>query len=147
MGLLRCIDLNELNSWQDCIDDYCAIKISVDIQKINSLLSTANGRIDFVNSIDITDNNVNFIFENYYTSILELLHSIVLKKGFKVSNHICLGFYLKDSLNNRKVFDLYDELRMKRNSLVYYGKQMDTKIVRNSVDKSKRLYEELLKLI
>jgi len=83
------------------------------------------------------------VFEGYYSSILEMLHAIVVLEGYKVNNHICLGYYLRDVLKNDELFRFFDDCRFKRNSLVYYGKRMDFEIAKDSIEKAKKLIKEL----
>ena len=131
-------------SWQDCMETSSALAISPDNAKARSLIETAKGRIAFVQSIPaLREDNANYIFENYYSSIVELIHALVLQKGYKVNNHICLGFYLRDVLENQELFRLFDDCRFKRNSLVYYGKKMDFKAAGETIHKSKRLIKKL----
>jgi len=111
------------------------------------LIETAQGRIKYFKKNRIIKDNVNYIFEGYYSSVLELLHALVLSEGYKVSNHICLGFYLRDILKNKKLFNLFDNCRYKRNSLVYYGKRMDFEIVKESINRCIMLIDKLDSLI
>ena len=50
------------------------------------------------------NSNCNFIFEAYYSSVTEILHAILIKEGFKVKNHFCLGYYLRDVLGREDLF-------------------------------------------
>ena len=129
--------------FKDCIESFSASKVSVDIFKINSLIETAKARTLFLGTIEIKENNVNFIFEGYYSSLLEVLHAIILKNGYKISNHICLGFFLRDILKREDLYILFEDCRYKRNSLVYYGKIMD----RNIATKSLKSIKDLIKIL
>ena len=118
-------------SWKDCVEWNSSVKISPDSQRAQSLIETANERINLIKDVD--EKNCNFVFEDYYTSILEYLQAIVLLKGYKVSNHICLGYYLRDILKNESLFRMFDDLRYKRNSLTYYGKRMDFETAKKTI--------------
>ena len=71
-------------SWDDCLRNSSSFKKSSNKARVQSLLGTAKARITYFNSSSITVDNVNFVFEGYYSSALEILHSLVLLKGFKV---------------------------------------------------------------
>lgn len=88
--------------WNDCIENTTAKKVSPDMERANSLIETAKERIGIIKDID--KKNCNFVFEDYYTSLLELLQALVIKKGYKILNHLCIGYYLRDVL---KRGDLY----------------------------------------
>lgn len=107
-------------------------------------METSQERVKFLENNKIIESNANFIFEGIYTSVLEILHAIVLKKGFKVGNHACPGFYLRDVLEKKELYRIFDDLRYKRNSLVYYGKRMDFEAAKQAVEKGKKLIKELM---
>lgn len=134
------------SSWDECLISNSSIKVSIDLEKVKSLIEIAKERIDF-SAREINSKNGNFIFEDYYSSILEVMHALVLLDGFKVSNHICLGYYLRDVLKREDLFRLFDDCRFKRNSLIYYGKKMDFETSKSAIDKAKRLLKELNSLI
>jgi hypothetical protein len=133
-----------VDDWDECRIENAAITQSIDERKSKSLQKVSNGRIKYLEKQKITKEDINYIFEGYYTSIVELLHAITINKGFKVNNHICLGYYLRDVLKKEKLFRIFDDLRYKRNSLVYYGKDMEFEIAKEAIVNSKNLIEELI---
>ena len=134
------------SSWGECLDYSSAIKITPDKEKSASLIEIAEDRI--TSSLrELNEKNANYVFEDYYSSILELLHALVLLDGYKVSNHICLGYYLRDVLKNDEMFRLFDDCRFKRNSLVYYGKRMDIETAKDAIEKAKKLMNKLKSII
>lgn len=136
----------KVSSWQECVDFSNSKEVSPDQLKVESLIKTAKDRIKY--SIkELIENNSNFIFEDYYSSILELIHALVLNAGFKVKNHICLGFYIRDVLKREDLFILFDDCRYKRNSLIYYGSRMDFETAKNTIKKCKILIKEIKKLL
>lgn len=135
------------SSWEDCIEDNMSVRVSPDTAKVNSLLDTARGRNAFLRESEIKGSNANYIFEGYYSSVLEMLHALIIVDGYKVGNHICLGYYLRDVLKKENTFRLFDDCRFKRNSLIYYGRKMDFETAKEAINKSKILIEELNKLI
>jgi hypothetical protein len=134
-------------SWDDCLRNSSSFKKSSNKPRVQSLLGTAKARVTYFNSSSITEGNVNFVFEGYYSSVLELLHAFVLLNGYAVANHVCLGFYLRDVLDRKDLFTLFDSCRFNRNSLVYYGERMDFEVAKDSVLKCKKLISELNKLL
>lgn len=130
--------------WKDCLE-FSAVKISLDMKRAESLIETAKERLNLIK--EVNEKNSNFVFEDYYTSIMELLQALALKEGYKISNHLCLGFYLRDFLKQEDLFKLFDDLRYKRNSLTYYGNKMDFLTAKKSIWDSKRLIKELNKLL
>jgi uncharacterized protein (UPF0332 family) len=133
------------SNWQDCLDNQSARIVKPDIKRARSLMETAKERINLIK--EINEKNCNFVFEDYYTSILELLQAIAFINGFNISNHICLGFYLKEILKREDLYMIFDDLRYKRNSLTYYGNKMDFETAKQAIEKSKRLINEIKKLV
>ena len=128
-------------SWNDCIETGSATKAFVNKERAKSLLETANKRIGIIK--EINENNCNFVFEDYYSSLLEILQAIIIIQGYKVSNHICIGYYIRDVIKREDLFLSFDDVRYKRNSLTYYGKMMDFKTAKNSIEKCKKLMNYL----
>jgi len=129
------------SSWNECITQNLARKVSSDIERANSLIETSSERINIIK--EINKENCNFVFEYYYTSLLELLQSLVIKKGYNVLNHFCLGYYLKDVLKRTDLYLLFDDLRYKRNALTYYGNKMEFLVALNTIKKAKQLIKEI----
>ncbi len=128
-------------SWNDCIETSSALKAFPNKERAISLMETANERISIIK--EINEKNCNFVFEDYYSSVLELLQAMVILKGYKVGNHICIGYYLRDVMKRQDIFMAFDDLRYKRNSLTYYGKMMDFDIAKHAIDKCKMLIKEI----
>ncbi len=135
------------STWLECLENYASLKITPDKAKAKSLIDTAKGRNLFLDEHDRTEDNANYLFEGYYSSVLELLHALVLSKGYKVENHICLGYYLRDVLRREDLFRLFDDCRIKRNFLVYYGRKMDFATAKAAVERIKRLIGEVVALM
>ena len=133
-------------SWDECLHSNSSVKITPDNEKAKSLIETAEDRIASSEK-DLNEKTANFVFEDYYSSILEMVHALVLLNGYKVSNLICLGYYLRDVLKQEDLFRMFDDFRFKRNSLVYYGKRMDFEVAKNTIDKCKSMVKELKKII
>ena len=100
------------SSWDECVEGDIVIKVSPDLMKMKSLMETANGRLKFLP--DMTDENCNFVFEGYYTSLLELIQAIIAKKGYKILNHICVGYLLRNVLKREDLYLLFGNIRYRR---------------------------------
>ncbi|MDD5417630.1 MAG: hypothetical protein PHW96_01945 [Candidatus Nanoarchaeia archaeon] len=129
------------SNFKDCLENSSARKVSIDEKRAESLIETADERISLIK--DINKKNCNFVFEDYYTSLLELLQASAFLNGFNISNHICIGFYLKDFLKRDDLFIVFDDLRYKRNSLTYYGSKMDFETAKQAIEKCKKLIKAI----
>lgn len=133
-------------SWTECLYSNSSVKITPDKGKAKSLIETAEERIKFSNK-ELNENTANYIFEDYYSSILEIVHAFVILRGYKVNNHICLGFFIRDVLNREDLFRIFDDCRFKRNSLTYYGKRMDFETAKDAIEKSRKLMNEFKEIL
>ena len=133
-------------SWNDCLHSNLSVKITPDKGRAKSLIETAENRIKFSNK-ELNENTANYIFEDYYSSILEIVHAFVILEGYKVDNHICLGFFIRDVLNREDLFRIFDDCRFKRNSLVYYGKRMNFETAKGAIERAKKLINEFKKIL
>jgi len=132
-------------SWEECVENNTALEVTPDIGRARSLVETAKERVNIIK--ELNEKNCNFVFEYHYTSLLELLQALIILKGFKVLNHVCLGFYLRDVLKREELYIIYDDLRYKRNTLVYYGKRMDFETCKEAIEKCKFIIGEIEKLL
>ncbi len=133
-------------SWTECLYSNSSVKTTPDRGKAKSLIETAEERIKFSNK-DLNENTANYIFEDYYSSILEIVQAFVILRGYKVNNHICLGFFIRDVLNRDDLFRIFDDCRFKRNSLTYYGKRMDFETAKDAIEKSRKLLNEFKEIL
>jgi len=138
---------DKISSWEDCKEENFSVKITPNKGKAKSLIETAEGRIEYASEKEINNKKLNYVFEDYYTSLIEMIHALTILDSYNVSNHICLGFYLKDILKKEKLFRLFDNIRFKRNSLVYYGKRMTSEEASEGIEKCKIIIDEIKNLI
>ncbi len=127
--------------WEECVENNTAKIVTPDTSRAGSLSETAKERISLIK--EINEKNCNFVFEDYYTSLLEILQAIAFKKGYNILNHLCLGYFLRDVLKREDLFVIFDDLRYKRNSLTYYGNKMDFETSKQAIRDCKRIIEEL----
>ncbi len=132
------------SNWEDCLQG-SARKISKDENRARSLIQTAEERINLIKRTD--KKNCNFVFEDYYTSLLEFLQASAFLNGFNIQNHICIGFYIRDFLKRQDLFILFDDVRYKRNSLIYYGDKMDFETAKQAIEKTKKLIKEIKEML
>jgi uncharacterized protein (UPF0332 family) len=135
------------STWQECIEVCAAIEISPDKAKAKSLAQIAQGRMNYLKNQKKDETNSNYIFEGYYTSITELVHALLSLKGYKVTNHLCLGYFLRDIVQRDDLFRKFDDARIKRNSLVYYGRTMDITTANTMIENIISLIKDIEKKV
>lgn len=133
--------------WDECVDNLNASARTPDKAKANSLITTAKDRIRFLRTVRTDDSNAKFIFEAYYSSLLEALHALVLTEGFKVGNHVCRGYYLRDVLKRQDLYGIFDTCRKDRNALLYYGSKIEPDTAKANIKRVEKLTAEILKML
>lgn len=76
-----------------------------------------------------------------------MLHALIISKGYKVNNHICIGFYVRDVMKKEDLFRVFDDLRYKRNSLTYCGKRMDFDTGKKAIKDAKELINKIKEIL
>ncbi len=133
--------------WNQCIEETNAVKISPNRNRAEFLLRRAEETIEVLKNIVITDKNIRVFFVNYYDALLETLHAMMYANGYKVKNHYCLGYYVRDNLKERELFAIIDRARSVRNSIIYYGESFDKEILLKLINDIKDSINRLKKLI
>jgi uncharacterized protein (UPF0332 family) len=132
-------------TWNECVINNTSLKITPDKAKAKSLVETAMQRIKFTEKKTPDSEELKFVYEDYYSSMIEIIHAILSIKGYKVMNHLCLGYYLRDILKKEKLYKEFDNARIKRNNIVYYGKNTSEIILKEDIENIKKLIKELEK--
>lgn len=118
-------------------------KITKDEKKANALIEMAKDRYK----------NMNFrepyrIIEEYYEIIKELITSFMYKQGWKTLSHKVLVEFASENIKilSPNEISLIDELRIKRNNIVYYGEQISLEFLKSRENTIKRIIDKLIKL-
>ena len=88
------IQKREIMDWNVCTKEPVR-KVSIDSDKINSILKMCEVRLIFVQKQDVDEESASIISEDYYEIIKELLTALLLKHGLKSDNHECLISFFK----------------------------------------------------
>ena len=82
-----------------------------------------------------------------YDSLREILEALALKNRFKIYNHECYAYFLKEVLNKSRVANEFDELRKIRNSVNYYGKYISVYEAEKVLERLKDLRFKILEIL
>ncbi len=120
------------------------IKIEKDVEKARSLHKLAKLRYGKIGSFDI-EKESSLIAEAYYEVCKEIITAIMYADGYKTLSHKDLIEYIKTNyavLNSDEI-EILDNLRKRRNKLVYYGIFQPSFYVK----KNKEIFEEIISKI
>ena len=113
--------------WSECIKKRIAKDIQADENMIYSLIQISENKMKTLSKIELDDITAASKVLLAYDSLREILEALAIKKGFKIYNHECYTHFLKEILNDSIKGDEFDELRIIRNSINYYGKPITTR--------------------
>lgn len=131
--------------WATCIQKSIAKKIKTDTNLKNSLLKASEKKKETNKLIPLNDNTASTKISIVYDTLRETLEALAILKGYKVYNHECYKFFLKEVLKESSWGDQFDSLRIIRNDLNYYGKEITTQEAKPLLEKMKELEERIKK--
>tara|TARA_Y100000310_G_C20699965_1_gene828830 strand:+ start:5100 stop:5516 length:417 start_codon:yes stop_codon:yes gene_type:complete len=93
------------------------------ISLVNSLVEVSELKMETVNKAVIDEKSITAYVPMAYDALREVLEALCILKGYKITNHICIGSFLKSLFSD---FDLvsFDRFRYVRNGINYYGKKI-----------------------
>ncbi len=139
--------IGDVMSWGVCEKRFVR-KVSVDDERIKSIVRKAGQRLLRAEGTKITNDSVSFVVEDYYEVIKELLVSYLLKNGLKSQNHQCLISYFKfrnSELEREAV--VIQQMSFFRNRLSYYGEDIPMEFYETHISEFKHIINIIKRLI
>ena len=116
--------MNKNTDWKGCVDSLTAKRIRPDEGKIKSLLESSKKKLESEGRLEMDDVTSVSKFSLAYESLRELLEALAIKKGYKIYNHECYTYFLKEIISESAKGDEFDAIRKVRNGVNYYGKEL-----------------------
>jgi len=137
-----------LKSFDEYIERGIAKKTTPDPNRSKSLEKESQKRMAFLNSLiksmGITEGNSNYIVENSYDSVMEFVRSKMYGAGLTSSGegaHEAEVAYTKKLGLSESEMRFLNEMRYRRNGILYYGKDCSAEYAKEVYDFIKLLYE------
>lgn len=130
-----------------CLKKRIAKEVQEDKELIVSLIKTSQNKFDSENKLELNEITSSSKISLSYDSLRELLESLAIKNGYKIYNHECYTYFLKEILNESIKGDEFDELRKIRNKINYYAKDISVEESKEIIGRIRKLREEILKLL
>ena len=139
-----------LKDFDEFLEDGTVRKITPDKNRANYLKEEAGKRLKFLSklkaSFGIRDDNANYIVENCYDALSELIRARMLEAGYSASgpgaHEAEVAFLRKLSFSDADIIFL-NELRYFRNGILYYGKSLDRGYALKADSFTVRIFPEL----
>ncbi|MEK6915644.1 MAG: hypothetical protein AABW89_03850 [Nanoarchaeota archaeon] len=133
--------------FNDCLKRRIAKEVKLDEELIKSLLKTSQNKLDSEKKLELNDVTSISKISLLYDSLREVLEVLAIKRGYKIYNHECYTYFLKEIVNESSKGDEFDDLRKMRNSLNYYGKDISVEEAKNVLKRIIKLRGEILDIV
>ena len=133
--------------WKECIGKKIARYSKPDEELIKSLMQSSENKIASSNLLTLNETTSVSKLSLCYDSVRELLEALAISKGYKIYNHECYTGFLKEIINDSRLAEKFDRLRLLRNSINYYGENISVNDAKESIDELKELGKEIKKLL
>jgi hypothetical protein len=111
-------------------EDYVATgkdvkKIPIDKNLVKSLTDQATRRLAYVEPVQITADNSDFVLEHYYEALRTLADAVLALNGYKSYSHeASIAYFANDKDFSPMLLEGFDRLRRKRHGIHYYGQRV-----------------------
>lgn len=117
-----------------------------DLELAKSLLNDANDRFAKMTQLNV-ENFSKIIFENIYDAIRAVLDALLAADGYKSYSHEASIMYLQKYGVGYSILTELDDLRYKRNSSKYYGKEISSEDALAIISFYNNHSEKLIKIV
>ncbi len=133
-------------NWNMCLRQREAKPIKPDTEMATSLEKTSANKVFSSQLLELKEETVASKISLHYDSVRELLEAIALHRGFKIYNHVCYTGFLKEIMTETELAEEFDELRVIRNDINYYGKEVSIIEAKEVLKRLESLRKKLLKI-
>jgi len=135
--------------WKECKDKRLVKEISSDKNLIKSLITSSEKKYETNKRIEIDNITSSTKISIIYESLREILEAIAIKKGFKIYNYECFCAFLNEICKDSRLGNDFNEFRIIRNRVNYYGKEIEIKeardLIKNMISLKNKLIERYLR--
>ncbi len=133
--------------WKECCEKRIVKEVREDEDFIESLIRKSEKRIKSTDKLELNGVTASSKLSLAYDSLRELLEALSIKHRYKIYNHACYTAFLKEILNKNNIGEEFDKIRMIRNSVNYYDKEITVNEAKEIIGQIKKLRKEILKLL
>jgi hypothetical protein len=133
--------------FNECLKKRIAKEVKEDGNLISSLIKTSQNKLNSGEKLELNDITSNSKISLLYDSLRELLEALAIQNKYKIYNHECYTYFLKEILNESTRGDEFDKLRKIRNSINYYAKEVSLVEAKDIMERIKKLRKQILQLL
>ena len=113
--------------------------------RASSLIKSSIQAIETANEIPLNTKTSKTILRELYEGMREYCEAIGYFKGYKFLDHESIGFFLQDILKEQSISKKFNRYRKLRNSINYYGDDINLETVKDAKNQITKILEELKK--
>ena len=117
---------------------------SKDIALAKSLLKNTKKDLEFLKNLEINENSSRKIMANYYEALKSILEAISAIEGYKIYSHEAFTYFLKKK-QEETLSIKFDRFRKIRNSINYYGEDIEIEETKENILEIKEMISNLIK--
>ena len=126
--------------WVSCIKNRIVKEVKIDKNLISSLIKSSARKFRTQELFELSNDSADSKITLLYDSVRELLEALAISKGYKIYNHACYFSFLKEIIKKDSLAKSFNNFRIIRNSINYYGKDI-------SLEEAKDIIEDMKKFI
>lgn len=132
--------------WLECNKKRIVKEVSPDREMMSSLLQTSNNKLASEEKLGMDEITASSKVSLAYDSLREVLEALSLEEGYKIYNHECYVAFLKEIKKKGELAEDFDEIRIVRNDINYYGKDISVEEAEDLIKKVRKLRGDVIKL-
>lgn len=133
--------------WNECTSKLLAKKKNLDENLIISLIKESEKKVKVNDLLQLDEITASSKLCIVYDSLREILEAIANKHRYKIYNHECYSSFLHEVLLLKEESIDFDKFRKIRNSINYYGKQIEINDIENLISEILNLRKKLMRLL
>lgn len=129
--------------WKSCIQRNVVKEVKEDNNLKEGLIKESQKKKETDKIIPLNDITASTKISIIYDVLRETLEAVAIVKGYKVYNHECYVYFLKEVLKESYWGDEFDQFSIIRNDLSYNGKNVTAAEAKLILEKMKALEEKI----
>lgn len=118
-------------------------KVTINKNRALNIFKSSKQALETAKIISLSEKTSKTILRELYEGLREYLEAIGYLKGYKFLDHESIGYFIRDILKENSIFIAFDRYRKIRNSINYYGEEVDTQIVKQALKEIPSLVKKL----
>ncbi len=133
--------------WRACRKNSFVKEIKRDQNLIDSLLKASANKFYAQGLLELNDETISSKITLVYDALRELLEALAISHGYKIYNHECYCYFLKDIMKKSALAVKFNYFRKVRNAINYYGEDISADDAKSLLDSMESFIEDVKNLL